>query len=75
MAMACSMITGLHVRERKHQVAGMQAVYGDTLPWPLNYIIPFSTSMSIKKRFKDVQSEKVRLHHASASRVQVVGCM
>ena len=30
----------------------MQELYGDTLPWPLNYFIPYSQSVAARQRFK-----------------------
>jgi hypothetical protein len=48
----------------QHIAAGsapeVQGLYGDTLPWPLNYFIPYGQAVAAKRRFKDRHPEQVR---------------
>ena len=41
-------------------IAGaVQERFGKTLPWPLNYIIPYTQAMSVRRQFKGIDAHEV----------------
>lgn len=42
-----------------HGMKHLKAVYGDTLPWPLSYIIPWQQAIDMRKRFKGRNAEEI----------------
>lgn len=48
----------------------MQALYGDTLPWPLNYFIPYSHSVTARRHFKGRDPAQARHPDLHMSRLR-----
>jgi hypothetical protein len=38
----------------------MQVIFGNTLPWPLSYVIPYTQAMSVGKKYKGCNASEVR---------------